>query len=211
LGEHFLSQGLRFASAFAGALSRQRETAAEVSAAYADARVPFPTLAVDPGWNEFDLGQVYSEIAPLLSAEDSEFRHEYHHMCEQVRISNGAHRAKIHRKWLPCDTKVVDAWISGRYRYTGEDWNQFRDRVVSCQLSICNARQRENIIVFTSATPIAIWTGRSLDISDRRLMRLAGVLYNASYTILRLREGQLQLFTFNAAPHLAAPGLRTHR
>ena len=42
-------------------------------------------------------------------------------------------------------------------------------------------------------------------------MPLAGVLYNASYTILRLREGQLRLFTFNAIPHLATKELRTHR
>jgi hypothetical protein len=42
-------------------------------------------------------------------------------------------------------------------------------------------------------------------------MRLAGAVYNASYTILRLRKEQLRLFTFNAVPHLAAPGLCTHR
>lgn len=37
-------------------------------------------------------------------------------------------------------------------------------------------------------------------------MRLAGAVYNASYTILRLRKEQLRLFTFNAVPHLAALG-----
>jgi hypothetical protein len=65
--------------------------------------------------------------------------------------------------------------------------------------------------VVTSATPVAIWTGLSLEICDERVMRLAGAVYNASYTILRLRESQLRLFTFNAVPHLAAPGLCTHR
>ena len=73
-----------------------------------------------------------------------------------------------------------------------------------------DARQ-ENILVVTSATPLAIWTGLSLEISDERIIRLAGAVYNASYTILRLRSQQLRLFTFNAVPHLAAPGLRTHR
>jgi hypothetical protein len=58
--------------------------------------------------------------------------------------------------------------------------------------------------------PIAIWTGLSLVISDARLARLAGVLYNASYTIVRLREARLRLFTFNAAAHLLAE-MRTHR
>jgi len=78
-------------------------------------------------------------------------------------------------------------------------------------VKIGDGRLRENILVFTSATPVAIWTGLSLEIFDERVMRLAGALNNTSYTILRLREAQLRLFTFNAVPHLTAPGLRTHR
>jgi len=210
LGEHFVSQGIQFASASAGALSRQRQTAEEVSAAFSRAGVSFPSLSIDSRWNEFDLGQVYSEIAPLLCAEDHQFRLEYEKMQEQIRVSDGAHAA-IHRKWLPCDTKLVSAWISGRYPYTGESWQQFCERVASCRLDMGNSQQRENIVVFTSATPIAIWSGMSLDICDDRLMQLAGVLYNASYTVTRLRDGHLRLFTFNTAPHLSAPGLRTHR
>ena len=94
--------------------------------------------------------------------------------------------------------------------YGGETWDQFRERVAACRLKVHDARQ-ENILVVTSATPLAIWSGLSLEISDERIMRLAGAVYNASYTILRLRKEQLRLFTFNAVPHLAAPGLCTHR
>jgi broad specificity phosphatase PhoE len=211
LGEHFVAQGIRFASAFVGTLSRQHETAEAVSAAYSDAGVCFPAVSVDPGWNEFDLARVYREIAPRLSAEDAEFHREYQEMLDQVRTSAGAHGARIHRKWLPCDTKVVEAWVRSRYPYTGETWDQFRERVAACRLKMPDTGRRENIIVFTSATPVAIYAGLSLDISDERVMRLAGVLYNASYTVLRLREEQLRLFTFNAVPRFAAPGLRTHR
>lgn len=210
LAEHFVSQGIQFASAVAGELSRQRQTAEEVSAAFSSAAISFPSLTVDSRWNEFDLGQVYSEMAPLLCAEDHQFRLEYEKMQEQIRASDGADAA-IHRKWLPCDTKLVSAWISGRYAYSGERWQQFCDRVASCRFDTENSQQRENIIVFTSATPIAIWAGMSLDICDDRLMRLAGVLYNASYTVMRLQDGHLRLFTFNAAAHLSGLGLRTHR
>jgi broad specificity phosphatase PhoE len=210
LGEHFISQGVRFTSAFAGALTRQQQTAEQIRAVYADAEVGFPTVCVDSRWDEFDLGRVYREIAPLMAAEDPEFLREYDEMREQVRVSQGAHRARIHRRWMPCDTKVVEAWLSGRYPYGGETWDQFRERVAACRLRMLDARQ-ENILVVTSATPLAIWTGLSLEISDERIMRLAGAVYNASYTILRLRKEQLRLFTFNAVPHLAAPGLCTHR
>jgi broad specificity phosphatase PhoE len=211
LGEHFVSQGIRFASAYSGALLRQQQTAAEISAAYADAGICVPGVDVDLGWDEFDLGRVYREIAPNLAAEDSEFRREYEEMREQVRINDGAHGARIHRRWLPCDTKVVEAWLSGRYPYSGETWDQFRQRVATCRFKIGDAQRRENVLVVTSATPVAIWSGLSLEISDERVMRLAGAVYNASYTIMRLRGGQLRLFTFNAVPHLAAPGLSTHR
>lgn len=209
LGEHFVSQGIQFASAYVGALSRQQQTADEISAAYAQSGVSFPAVSIDPAWDEFDLSRVYREIAPHLSAEDSEFRREYEEMREQVRISEGAHGARIHRKWLPCDTKLVEAWIRGRYPYSGETWNQFRERVAACRSKIPDAR--ENIVIVTSATPVAICTGLSLEIFDGRVMRLAGAVYNASYTILRLRNEQLRLFTFNAVPHLAAAGLCTHR
>jgi broad specificity phosphatase PhoE len=209
LGEHFVSHGIRFAAAYAGALQRQQQTAEQIAASYADAGVDFPAVSVDPGWDEFDLGRVYREIAPRLAAEDSAFHREYEEMREQVRASAGAHGAKIHRRWLPCDTKVVEAWLAGRYPYSGETWEQFRERVVACRLKMLDTR--ENILVVTSATPLAIWTGMSLEISDARVMRLAGAVYNASYTVIRLRKEQLRLFTFNAAPHLASHGLCTHR
>ncbi len=211
LGEHFVAQGIRFDTAYCGAMLRQQRTAEEVSRAFADAGIAFPAITIDPAWDEFDLTQMHAEIAPQLCAEDPAFLREYQGMLEQVRVSAGAHAARIHRKWLPCDTKLVDAWIGGRYRYSGESWEQFRNRVASSRLKIDDSHARENILIATSGIPIAIWAGLSLEIDDDRLMRLAGVLYNASYTVMRLREGQVRLFTFNAAPHLAADGVRTHR
>jgi len=211
LGEHFISQGIRFASAYVGGLWRQQQTAAEIGLAFAQAGVCFPALRVDPGWNEFDLGQLYREMAPHLGADDCEFRREYQAMREQVRISTDAPGARIHRQWQPCDSKVVDAWICGRYPYSGESWAQFSERVAACRLKMPEAPRQENTVVVTSATPVAIWTALSLEIFDTRVLGLAGVLYNASYTVLRLREAQLRLFTFNAVPHLVAPGLCTRR
>lgn len=132
-------------------------------------------------------------------------------MREQLRTSEGERRARIHRRWLPCDTKVVDAWIRGCYQYNGETWAQFRERVMACRLKMADVPRRENIIVFTSAAPIAIWIGASLDVIDDRVMRLAGAQYNASYTMLRFCEGQLRSLMFNAIPHLDASELCTRR
>jgi len=211
LGDYFTSHGIRFASAYTGALRRQQQTAEEVRKTLADGGVVFPSLTVDQGWDEFDLGRVYHEIAPQLAQEDPTFRSEYEDMRAQVQANLETHEARIHRRWLPCDTRVMDAWIRGRYSYSGETWNQFCERVATCRQRMAEIPQDENVVVFTSATPVAIWIGMSLDIVDERIMRLAGALYNASYSILRLRGDQLRLFSFNAVPHLAASHLCTRR
>jgi broad specificity phosphatase PhoE len=216
LGEHFVSEGIHFTSAYCGALVRQQETACEVSAVYREAGVLFPEIAQDPGWNEFDLTDVYRAIAPQLCAEDPEFERDYQELMAQARAAAEQPEASVNRRWLPCDVKVVQAWMRGRHAYDGESWQAFRERVIGCRLSLDAAERDENIVVFTSATPIGIWTALAMEIAmdiknDERAMRLAGVLHNASCTLLRVHDGQLRLHSFNAIPHLSEPGLRTYR
>ena len=211
LGEYFVCHNIRFTAAYAGALLRQQQTAEEVRGAFADSGVSFPALILDHGWNEFDLGRLYQKIAPQLAQEDPGFRREYEAMRSQVKANPQTHAAAIHRRWLRCDTTIVQAWIRGRYPYSGETWNQFCKRVAACRLKMIQAQRQDNVIVVTSATPAAIWTAMSLDISDDRVMRLAGALYNCSYSILRLRGDDLRLLSFNAVPHLDASDLCSYR
>lgn len=211
LGEYLAAQDIRFAAAYTGTMLRQQQTAEELSRGYTQAGGHFPTIMVDEDWNEFDLSGVYRELAPPLSAADPEFRREYAALCEQVRQNAASADAPVHREWLPCDTKLVDAWIAGRFPFPGESWEKFVRRIAGCRRKLDSAGNQENIIIFTSAVPVAVWAALSLDICDQRVMRLAAVLYNTSYTILRLQEEQLRLFAFNAIPHLLTPKLRTHR
>ncbi|HYN85016.1 MAG TPA: histidine phosphatase family protein [Pyrinomonadaceae bacterium] len=210
LGEYFVSERVEFSAAHVGTMRRQRETAEEVASAYADARLPFPEPSADPGWDEFDFQHVYEELAPLLCAEDEEFRGEYEEVRAQIAASAGAHDAEVHRRWRKSDTKVVEAWTSGRYPYAGESWEEFLRRVSGCRVA-SDGTGDTNVVVFTSATPTAVWTGRALDIADGRLRRLAAVLQNSSFTLLGLRGEDLLLFTFNAVPHLSSAELRTRR
>jgi broad specificity phosphatase PhoE len=106
---------------------------------------------------------------------------------------------------------VVEAWIRGQHAYDGETWQAFRERVAACRLKLEPMERDANIVVFTSATPIGIWTALSMEIHDERALRLAGVLHNASCTVMRMVDGQLRLHSFNAIPHLCEPGLRTYR
>lgn len=207
LGEYFLSQNLTFHVAISGSLNRQHQTAAEVAKACPN----LPTINVDANWDEFDLTRVYREIAPQLAEEDPEFARDYTTMKEQIRASAGMATAPVHRQWQPCDSKVVQAWMSGQYRQSGETWQQFHYRIAGCLAQIRELPDGHHVAIFTSATPIGIWAGLALDIFDQRSIRLAGVLQNSSYSVFRLRDANLRLFTFNATPHLPDPRLRTHR
>jgi broad specificity phosphatase PhoE len=211
LGEYFVSEKVHFAAAYSGTLVRQQETACEVSAVYREAGACFPEILREPGWNEFDLTHVYRSLAPRLCAEDPEFDREYQELVAQARAAAEQPEASVNRRWLPCDVKIVQAWIRGQHSYDGETWQAFRERVIGCQSKLEPAERDENIAVFTSATPIGIWAALSMEIHDERAMRLAGVLHNASCTVIRLHDGELRLHSFNAIPHLGEPGLRTYR
>jgi broad specificity phosphatase PhoE len=216
LGDYFVSEGIQFAAAYSGALMRQQETACEVSAVYRQAGVCFPEIVREPDWNEFDLTHVYRALAPRLCAEDSEFERQYQELVAQARAAAEQPEASVNRRWLPCDSKVVEAWTRGQHAYDGETWQAFRERVAGCRFKLEPAERDANIVVFTSATPIGIWTALSMEIAtdiknDERALRLAGVLHNASCTVMRLHEGQLRLHSFNSISHLREPGLRTYR
>lgn len=208
LGEHFVAHGVRFRGVYTGGMERQRQTALEVAGAYAEAGVEFPEAQVHDAWREFDLDHVYKGMAPQLCAADPAFAAEYEKMREAARASAADATAEIHRRWNPCDIRIIEAWLGAQFPYDGESWAAFQERVRTAELP---GDEDANFAVFTSATPTAIWAGRALDIHDQRVLRIAGVLHNASITVLRVRGEQVRLFSMNEVPHLPRAEWRTHR
>jgi broad specificity phosphatase PhoE len=95
--------------------------------------------------------------------------------------------------------------MEARYEdYKGESWSAFRTRIQACGSRLFNGDSNKAIAVFTSATPVAILASAALGLSDEKLLSILGVIYNSGITILRSREDDLRLFTFNATPHLEA-------
>lgn len=207
LGEYFTAHGITFQTAYSGGLERQRQTAEQVAAAFEQAGQPFPGIEVHDAWREFDLDHVYRSMAPQLCAADPGFKLEYEAQREQARASISDETAAVHRRWTDCDRKIVEAWLHEKYPYDGESWSAFQQRVASAPLPSHGG----NVAVFTSATPAAIWAGRCLEIHDMRALRIAGVLHNASITIVQVRDEQLRLFSMNEVPHLPRADWRTHR
>jgi len=101
------------------------------------------------------------------------------------------------------DQAVIRAWMGDRYPdYEGEAWSSFRTRIQACANDLSSNHHPKAIAIFTSATPIAIITGAALGLTDERLLHILGVIYNTSVSVMKPRNGELRLFTFNSTPHL---------
>jgi broad specificity phosphatase PhoE len=212
LGVWLAREGLRFDAVWSGGLRRQQETALCVLGAMAEAGAPQPEprpkLRIDPRWNEFDLDAVYASVAPRMAADDPVFRDHFQALRQAIASGD----AKIHRKWTPSDTAVVQAWMAGRYGSEGESWAEFVARVHSAaHESLAVARSGRRVAVFTSATPVAVTMGLALPLHAGDMMELAGAALNSNITILTVNEDRPRLFAFNCTAHLESPELRTFR
>lgn len=198
LGTYLVRSEIDFDILVVGPLVRQRMTAELVREAYSRANRSFPTLSVDDRWAEFDLGEIYAQSAARLSLDDARFRREF----EQMRLAIESGDAEVHRGHNYCDAAVIRAWVEGRYPYTGESWADFRERVLLTIPEMPGDRDLR-VGIFTSATPISIWSANALDVDIERLWKLAAVSYNTGVTTFQSRaNGDVRLESFNALPHL---------
>src|SRR5580700_5066111 len=101
LGQHLAAQKVPFKAFIAGGLNRQRQTAEEVWRAYREAGIDVPDIVSDPQWDEFDMTGVFSEFAPLLSAADPQFKHDYEELLRKLEDAD----SPIHQAWTDCDTQ----------------------------------------------------------------------------------------------------------
>jgi broad specificity phosphatase PhoE len=207
LGEYLAGQKIPFKAFISGCLQRQQQTAQEVWRAYRQAGLAVPEILPQPCWNEFDMTGVFEEFAPMLSEVDLQFRQDYHELLRKLEDES----SPVHHVWTECDSQIMRAWIEGRFPSRTESWAAFNQRVLACRGSLSAYEPGDTVAVFTSASPIAIWVAAALGAGNGKVMRLAGVLYNSAITTLRLRAGDLTLFSFNGVPHLTGAELRTFR
>ncbi|MFN0171729.1 MAG: histidine phosphatase family protein [Bryobacteraceae bacterium] len=199
LGDYLRENGIRFAAAYCGRMRRQRETAEAALARLPEA----PEIHVEPRWNEFSLEGLWEHMGPKMLAADADFARDY----ERLHSTNpGVDRVITH-----CDVQLIRAWIRGDHPTPDvEPWAEFRERVEATREELLRFNSGENIAVFTSATPTGIWCGNAFSLEPRQMLRIAAVLYNTSFSTLRLRKDDLMLFSLNQTPHLD-PGMRTFR
>ncbi len=201
LGKWFRAGGVRFDALVTGKLNRQIATAREIVAAMGGGH---PDPVVDPRWSEFDLDEVYAGIGPLLAVEDEQFRLQY----EELQRDMADPESSAHRAWRHCDVMVVTAWIEGRFEFAGESFAGFEARVREALLDL---PAQSHVAVVTSATPIALSAGATLDLTPNRVMQLAGAQRNTAFSEIEFRRGDPRLISFNNIPHLREQRLITTR
>jgi broad specificity phosphatase PhoE len=201
LGEHLSQQGIELEAVYAGGMRRQIHTAEIACEAMASRGVAVPDVTTDERWNEFSLISVYRAIAQRMIEESPEFERDYRDMQDAIRRDPHTTGGATGR----CDAAIIRAWMADRYDdYKGESWSGFRERIQACGARLTGNGSSSAIAVFTSATPVAILAAAALGLSDERLLGVLGVIYNSGITVLRSREDDLRLFTFNSTPHLGA-------
>lgn len=208
LGAYLAEQEIAWRALYAGSLRRQQETARIVSECLNATRQRAQELVVDERWNEFSLADVYRGLTPRLLAESPTFARDYEEMQAALLAAPHTTRGAAGR----CDRTLIEAWMENRYAdYEGQSWVSFRAQVARTRDNLLRYQDDEHIAVFTSVTPIAIWVGAALALTDEKILRLMAVLYNSSVTTLKVRGDELLLLDFNTTPHLRDATLRTFR
>lgn len=201
LGEHLTQEGVALDAVYCGGMQRQRHTAEIVCEVMASRGLAVPDVTPDERWNEFSLISVYRAIAQKMIEESPEFERDYREMQDAIRRDPHTTGGATGR----CDGAIIRAWMAERYDdYKGESWSAFRQRIQACGARLTGNGSNSAIAVFTSATPVAILAAAALGLSDEKLLSILGVIYNSGITVLRSREEDLRLFTFNSTPHLGA-------
>ena len=207
LGRHFVREGIEPGAIYSGSMERQRLTAEITRETIAAAGLDAPNVTTDERWNEFSLINVYRAIARRLRQDDSQFARDLEEMQEAIRRDPHSTGGATGR----CDATVIRAWMENRYsEYEGESWVSFKNRIECVGGELFDHPRDKSVAVFTSATPVAVLAARALGLSSEKLRSILGVIYNSSITVVRAREDDLRLFSFNGTPHLE-PAVRTFR
>jgi broad specificity phosphatase PhoE len=177
--EELVRRGVRPTRLVAGALRRQRDTAAPIAEA-----LGLP-VATDPGWDEYDSGD-------LLSA----------HSASDARLSGSTPLSS--REFQAVLEDGIRAWMAaGESSPASVSWPAFRERTTAAlRDALAALGPGETGIAVTSAGVIAALCTELLGAGPETYLRLNRVAVNASITKVVAGRGGSSLVAFNDHAHL---------
>ncbi len=207
LGEHWLRLDVAFDEAITGPRQRQIDTGRIVAEIYAAAGKPFPELRVLPDFDEMHAEELLRKKLPALVMQHESLRALVNDLTE------AADRSVALRGFQRVFEAVMGMWIRGDIDAPEvESWQAFCARVASGLGNLREGdRKGRRVVAFTSGGTIAAAMRTALELSDQKMLDLAGVVRNASLTELAFTRSRLTPMSFNAIPHLPDPATVTSR
>ncbi|MBW1989018.1 MAG: histidine phosphatase family protein [Deltaproteobacteria bacterium] len=195
LAEHFMTVPLSFTAVYSGSMVRHKETAAPFVERWRK-KGGNGGLETDPHFDEFDALTVWQSEIHNLVAEDPAAKADLAAVASDKRAFNRLFE-KIMLRWVRGETAPEVA----------AKWHAFTGRVRSGMEKLMAAHGRKSqVVVFTSAGPIAAAVQMALSLSDETTMELAFQVLNASVTRFRYGKRGIILYGFNDVSHLERHG-----
>ncbi len=191
-GQFFRDIGVNFDMAFAGDLSRQRETGERVLASQLHPCL----LHIDPRFNEINNEEQVKALLPRLCAENEQLR---------AVVAEGLNNSKRYQKVIEA---VFNAWVAPQCDVVGiQSWPDFRDQVYEAiDHVMAIAGSGATSAIFSSGGTIAALVARVLGASADGIYQFYEPMMNCSITQLFYSRSRVSLSCFNDVAHLQLLG-----
>ncbi|RYF62892.1 MAG: histidine phosphatase family protein [Comamonadaceae bacterium] len=194
LGRWWAARGEHFQHAWSGDLQRQQKTA-QISLAQLPA--PAPQLQIDARFNEYGHHDVFA------AGPNPE-------LVDPVLLTDTLRRSDQPRKlFQQLFAQALESWVRGEGTVSGSlTWAGFRARCMDALTQVaaqCGSGQCA--VVYSSGGAIAAMCQHIMGLPDAQVPALHYAVHNTSISRLLTRPGHITLSSFNALPHLEAPGV----
>jgi broad specificity phosphatase PhoE len=207
LGEFWARHGIGFDQVLHGPAQRHIRTMEIAAAVVKRAGLPWPEPVGISSFDEFDAYQVGKRVLPLVLQRDENVRSVY----EEFRARQEEPEAG--RLLQRVFEEVARYWCSGDFDVPDlESWAQFRVRIETALRRVrAQAQKSSNIVVFTSAGPIAATVAHVLGLAPAKAIEFVWLSRNCSYSEFLFSGDRFSMSSFNAFPHLNDRSLLTYR
>jgi len=203
VGKFFKKEGISFDKVFFGPLQRQQHTK-DLILKHATHDTKHVTLL--PELTEHQGYTTMKKILPLIIEEDQVLKQllnqPWDNPKDQIR-----HHMRVYEHFS-------HQWIAGVYdSQLDEELQSWPDFIMACHKAMdtltTEMDKGSNILVVTSAGPVATLTGIPLGLSDKQILKQSWIVYNCSISEILLTKKRKTLSVFNQVRHLEDPSLRT--
>lgn len=204
VGAHLADLGIGFDRCISGDLRRQKDTARNALAQFAEAGLAVPELEIDSAFDEFDAEGIVRALIPAMLTEEPG--------ALEILRDAANRRAEFQRLF----SLIVSRWIGGQHDTLGlQSWLGFVARVqAGLDRIIASAAPDERIAVFTSGGTITALLHLITGMPAPQAFELSWHIVNTSLHRLGFRGSEVTLASFNSYTHLQllkAPELITYR